>query len=59
MNRTRRLIQAVLILALLATIVLVVRSMRGHRPEPFPADFAADGVGMEQTIFNSDNQPII
>ncbi|MBN1196592.1 MAG: LPS export ABC transporter periplasmic protein LptC [Candidatus Aminicenantes bacterium] len=59
MNRTRRLIQVVLFAALLATIVLVVRSMRSHSPEPFPADFSADGVGMEQTIFNSDNQPII
>ncbi|HDP95108.1 MAG TPA: hypothetical protein ENN40_07090 [Candidatus Aminicenantes bacterium] len=59
MNRTRRLIQAVLFLALLATVVLVVRSMRNRGPEHFPTDFSADGMGMEQTIFNSDNQPII
>ena len=59
MNRTRRLIQILLAVAVLATIVLVVKGVRSHQPDPMPADFAADGLGMEQTIFDGDNRRII
>jgi len=59
MNRTRRLIQILLAVAVLATIVLVVKGVRSHQPDPMPADFTADGLGMEQTIFDGDNRRII
>lgn len=59
MNRTRRLIQILLAAAAVVTILLVVRSLRSRGPETMPADFSADGLGMEQAIFDGDNRRII
>jgi len=59
MNRTRRLIQIILAAAAVVTIILVVRSLRSHGPETMPADFSADGLGMQQAIFDGSNRRII
>jgi|GEM_PF-3072529 len=59
MHHNRRLIQIILAVAVLITVGWVIRGLRDRTPEPLPADFSADGLGMTQTIFDIDNRRMI